>query len=196
MDACWRHRDRRCGGRTPRRHRREGPRLQALHAQPEAAVLPHHRLQLPPIPAEEDEAVAGVRVMPQVVLHHARQQVDTSTHILVLARQENAANRCEVQHRRRRHASAVDRRRPARSAGRPAVNVHRRPLRVVIVNGRRRRRCRDGRTTSSMKAEGMPSSCQDYWRTRSGCRTDTLHGDFREITRGPLRHLSRLYISD
>lgn len=74
--------------------------------------------------------------MTQVVLHHTRQQVNAAAHVLWLSRNEDATHRRKVQHGSLRQAKAVDSRLPARSAGMPAENVQRRPLRVRMVNWR------------------------------------------------------------
>jgi len=176
MDAgrCHWHR---CGWRrAPRRHRREGSADQPLHAQPEAAVLPDQHLELLPIAAQEDEAVARVGLVPQFMLDHAGQTVDATPHVLGIAGHEDPLHGREAQHCRLRHARAVDSNSPARSAGMPEVNTHRRPLRVVIVRRRRRRRPRrDGGWTISSMKPGIPAVCSTHpmWGVcwSSGSRT-------------------------
>ena len=162
------------------RHRRKGPRDQPLHAQPEATILPDQHLQLLPIPTHKNETVTRVRLVAQLVFDHARQSIDTPSHILRRTRHKDPTRRREVQHRSprpRRHANAVDSTAAANSAGTPAVKTQRTPLRDVIDTSRRRRRtwrC-GGRTMISTKAACILPSSTIHPTTSGGGRTDTLH---------------------
>lgn len=142
MDPRRRRRHRRRGAGGPGRHRGECPRFQALQAQPEAAVLPHQNLQLPPIPAEEEEGIAAVGLMAQLVLDHARQRVDATPHVLRVPRHIDPSNRAEAQHARPRQVRAADSSARASSGGTPLVNVHRRPEGRLMLSRCRRRRPR------------------------------------------------------
>ena len=176
MDSRWRHRHRWRGRVAPRRHCGEGAGNQSLHAQPEAAVLPDQRLQFLAITAEKDETVTSIGLVSQFVFDHAGQRIDPTPHILGRTGHEDPANRREAQHRRLLcQAKAVVSRAAARSAGRPAVNVQRNPLRVVIVIRWRRRRPRrgGGLTRISMKPEDIPPSWSHQPVKRPACRTDT-----------------------
>ena len=183
MDSRWRHRHRWRGRVAPRRHCGEGAGNQSLHAQPEAAVLPDQRLQFLAITAEKDETVTSIGLVSQFVFDHAGQRIDPTPHILGRTGHEDPANRREAQHRRLLcQAKAVVSRAAARSAGRPAVNVQRNPLRVVIVIRWRRRRPRrgGGLTRISMKPEDIPPSWSHQPVKRPACRTDTLRGQDRD----------------
>lgn len=74
---------------------REGARLQALLAQPEAALFPDQGLQPSAITTQEDETVAGIGILAQLDLHHAGQRVDTPTHVLWAPRNEHATYTAE-----------------------------------------------------------------------------------------------------
>jgi hypothetical protein len=174
MDPRRRHRHRWPRRTAPRRHRRERAPDQPLHAQPEAAVFPDQHLQLAPIPAQEDETVPGVGLVAKLVLDHRAQRVDAPPHVLRIPGHEDPPHPGEVQHPRPRHANAVANNAWARSGGTPAVNVHRRPDRVVNVIRRRRRRPRrrGDWTTTSMKP-GIRASWAPDDGYEGGRRTDT-----------------------
>jgi hypothetical protein len=141
MDLGRRHRHRRRRRAAPRRHRREGSRDQPFEAQPETTVLPDQHFQLLPIPTQEEKTVARVRLVPQFMLNHAGERVDPPPHVLRPAGHVDPPHRREVQHRPprrpRRHANAVARTAAAKSAGTPAANVQRTPLRDVMTTSRR-----------------------------------------------------------
>jgi hypothetical protein len=100
MDPRRRDRHRRLRRPAPGGHLGEGPPDQPLQAQPESAILPDQHLQLPPVAAEEDEAVTGVRLVPELVLDHAGQGVDAPAHVLGLPGEEDPAHGGEAQHGR------------------------------------------------------------------------------------------------
>jgi hypothetical protein len=97
--------------------------------------------------------------MAEFMLDHAHQGVDAAAHVLRIPRHEDPLHRRETQHARLRQPNAVVSSALARSGGTPAVNEHRRPLRVRIVNRCRRRRWRraGGWTRISMKPGMTPS---------------------------------------
>jgi hypothetical protein len=176
MDSRWRHRHGRLGRIAPRRHRREGPGNQSLQAQPEATVLPDQHLQFLAITAEKDEAVTRIGLVSQLMLNHAGQRIDPAAHILGRTCHVDPSNRGEAQHRLLLcQAKAAVSKAVAKSAGKPAVNVQRNPLSVVIVIRCRRRRPRRGGALIriSMKPEDIPPSWSNQPVKRPARRTDT-----------------------
>jgi hypothetical protein len=111
----------------------------------------------------------------KLVLDHRAQRVDAPPHVLRIPGHEDPPHPGEVQHPRPRHANAVANNAWARSGGTPAVNVHRRPDRVVNVIRRRRRRPRrrGDWTTTSMKP-GIRASWAPDDGYEGGRRTDTV----------------------
>ena len=94
---------------APGRNGLEGAPDQPLHAQPEAAVLPDQGLQLFPVPTQEDEAVAGIWLMTELLFNHPREAVDPSSQILVIPGHIDPLHPRETQHRLLRHFKAVAR---------------------------------------------------------------------------------------
>ena len=184
MDPCRCDRNRRCQRPTPRRHGGEGPGFKPPHAQPEAALLPDQHLQLPPVFAQEEEAVTRVWLMAKFMLDHARQQVDATPHVLGLAGHEDPPHRRETQHRVLRQAKATASSCRARSAGTPAVNVHFTPAGVVKdIRWRRRRPRRTGGWTISSMKPGILPLWRDQGLRRMGGRTHTLRNHAASLGR-------------
>jgi hypothetical protein len=123
----------------------------------------------------QHKTVTRIRLVPQLMLDHARKRIDPAPHIPSIPRHIDTFHRRDAEHYRPRHRRTTPNSEAARSAGTPAVKTHLTPLRVENVTRRRRRRRRRAGdcTTSSMKP-GIPPS----WRRQRpgdwGTRTDTV----------------------
>jgi hypothetical protein len=124
--------------------------------------------------------------MAELMLDHTAQRVDPPPHVLRIPRHEDPPHAREAQHRHPFHARAVASNRSAKSGGTPAVNVHRRPVRVVkVIRRRRRRPRRDGTWTTTSMKPGIRTSWRWEWAQEGGGRTHTVLGPFL-VEAGPV----------
>jgi hypothetical protein len=67
LRRCYRHAD--SPRQAPSRWIEKRARLQPFHAQPETTILPHQGFQPAPIPAQEDETIPGIGILPELADH-------------------------------------------------------------------------------------------------------------------------------